>query len=476
MSKVTILIDSDDDDDVVEILEYAPSIKPSLPVKKVSREAVLSQDNQQRVSKRPPPTLKKLPNVTNTKPAPKHQPPSSSKAQAITSCSLKDLASKKQSLPPSPEVKTLPKSILPSKPTASSPRPAPPPPPPLSPSKAKVHSKPKTPAPAPASPKRPGTSKIHHNNLPNAIPAPVVIYSPETRPSENSVPLNSINKLFQRDARTVTLTKAAKRPCSGLSKSPSAIDISKKCETDKELAAIFASSSPEPTSSTSAPSSTSTTPTSSQTMRSSPAAMEKRHVVSSSPPRKMHGGSRCSQEPRQSSLFSPNSLNSPPAPTLKRPISSPQNSSLFSRPAFIKKKVIYGIDDEDGEEEDLELYINHVSSRRKLFSDELKEAERREMGNKQCPLCYMMFPKQEIMDHSFECDGKPTDKGLKKRTIGTAIALNAAERKRKNAGVLDTGPTNYYADSDGALALDGSGFGSEVTGLSWESAGQTRFA
>lgn len=48
---------------------------------------------------------------------------------------------------------------------------------------------------------------------------------------------------------------------------------------------------------------------------------------------------------------------------------------------------------------------------------------------------------------------------------------------RKNAGVQDTGPTNYYADSEGALALDGTGFGSEVTaGLNWESAGQTRFA
>lgn len=34
--------------------------------------------------------------------------------------------------------------------------------------------------------------------------------------------------------------------------------------------------------------------------------------------------------------------------------------------------MVYGIDDEDGEEEDLELYINHVSSRRKLFSDELQ--------------------------------------------------------------------------------------------------------
>lgn len=59
-----------------------------------------------------------------------------------------------------------------------------------------------------------------------------------------------------------------------------------------------------------------------------------------------------------------------------------------------------------------------------------QEAERRKMGNKQCPLCYMMFPKQEIMDHSFECNGKPSDKGLKKRTIGTAVAQSAAEREK----------------------------------------------
>jgi hypothetical protein len=42
----------------------------------------------------------------------------------------------------------------------------------------------------------------------------------------------------------------------------------------------------------------------------------------------------------------------------------------------------------------------------------------------------MMFPKQEIIDHSFECNGRPSDKGLKKRTIGTAVAQSAAERKK----------------------------------------------
>ncbi|KAL9558390.1 hypothetical protein MBANPS3_000933 [Mucor bainieri] len=473
MSKITIIIDSDDDDDVVEILDCAPSMQSSAPSKNINKETPLQQSNKQRIPERPLPTVNKVPNVTNTKPVSKPQP------KASTSSSSKVLPTRKQPPPPSPKSKNLPNkapSTQPTKPKASLSGPAAPP----SPSRAKVQpaSAPKSKPKIPASPKRPSAPKIPHNNSPNPIPTPVVVYSSETRsPSANPVPLNSINKLFQRDARTVTLAKAARRPSSGLSRSPSSVDISKKFEMDKELAAIFASGSPEPSPSTSAPSSTSTstTPPSSQRVRSSPsAAMNKQPVFSSSPPRQMHASS--SQERRQSSLFSPNSLNSPPAPTRKRPMSSPQNPSLFSRPAFSKKKVVYGIDDEDGEEEDLELYINHVSSRRKLFSDELKEAERRKMGNKQCPLCYMMFPKQEIMDHSFECDGKPTDKGLKKKTIGTAVALNAAERKRKNAGILDTGPTNYYADSDGALALDGSGFGSEVTGLSWESAGQTRFA
>lgn len=38
------------------------------------------------------------------------------------------------------------------------------------------------------------------------------------------------------------------------------------------------------------------------------------------------------------------------------------------------------------------------------------------------------------------------------------------------------GPTNYYADSESILATDGTGLNAEVTGMSWESAGQTRFA
>jgi hypothetical protein len=46
---------------------------------------------------------------------------------------------------------------------------------------------------------------------------------------------------------------------------------------------------------------------------------------------------------------------------------------------------------------------------------------------------------------------------------------------RLNKGQIDIGPTNYYADSESILALDGVGFNSEVTGMAWESAGQTRF-
>ncbi|GAN04801.1 hypothetical protein MAM1_0074d04266 [Mucor ambiguus] len=471
MSKVTIIIDSDDDDDVVEILECAPSMRPLTPVKNASTKAVLPQNKEQHEPERATQTADNIPNVTTTKPAPRPQQTSSSKA--FTSSNIEALSSKKQPPPPFVQSETLPKStvVQPTKTITSSPIPAHSP----SSSKAKVRPIPKPRALTRTPPKGPTTSKIHHNS-PNPIPAPVVIYATEARPSEHHPPLNSINSLFQRDARTVILTKSSRRTSSGLSRNTSSVDISKKLEMDKELAAIFASNSPEPSPSTLVPSPTST-PIFSQTAQGSPSAtMGKRPLISSSPPRQMHGSSSSSQEQRQNSLFSPNSLNSPPAPMRKRPIISPQNPSLFSRPEFIKKKVVYGVDDESGEEEDLELYINHVSSRRKLFSDELKEAERRRMGNKQCPLCYMMFPKQNIMDHSFECDGKPTDKGLKKRTIGTAVAINAAERKKKNAGVQDTGPTNYYADSDGALALDGSGFGSEVTGLTWESAGHTRFA
>lgn len=348
MSKFTIIIDSDDDDDIVEILECAPAIELSAPVTNVSAEAVSSQSK-----KREPSTSNKLPNITNTKPA---LMPSS---KTTSSSNLKVLSSKKQASP-SPKSNALSKSasVQPTKATASLPRPS------ASPCKAKAPPKPK----APASPQKPTIPKIHHISSPNPIPAPVVIYSTSTRiPSKNPLPLDSVNKLFQRDARTVTLSKATRRASSGLSRSSSSIDISKKIEMDKDLAAIFASS-PEPSSSTSTPL-LSTVPTSSQTMRLAP-VIDKRSIISSSPPRQVNTSS--SQERRQGSLFSPNSLNSPPAPTRKRPISSPQNPSPFSRPVFSKKKVVYGIDDEDGEEEDLELYINHVSSRRKLFSDELQ--------------------------------------------------------------------------------------------------------
>jgi hypothetical protein len=45
-----------------------------------------------------------------------------------------------------------------------------------------------------------------------------------------------------------------------------------------------------------------------------------------------------------------------------------------------------------------------------------------------------------------------------------------------NKGKINMGPTNYYADSEGALALDGIGFGAEATGMTWESAGTTTFS
>lgn len=46
---------------------------------------------------------------------------------------------------------------------------------------------------------------------------------------------------------------------------------------------------------------------------------------------------------------------------------------------------------------------------------------------------------------------------------------------RLNKGNTDTGPTNYYTDSESVLALDGVGFNAAASGISWESAGRTRF-
>lgn len=342
MDKVTIIIDSDDDDDVVEILECAPIKKPSPLVKrnniKKATKATI-QNNSSRTPGRPLPFDK------------------SQKPTSLPSFSVTKPISKPMPLPK-------PKSLSQSKLLQGKPAILPKPRPPSSPITKPYQSLPQRQKPTPPRP----TPNIHHS--PNPIPAPVVIYSTD-RTAERLPPLGSVNRMFQRDSRTVTLDKAAKR-VSGLTKSPSSIDMSRKIEIDSELAAIFAHS-PEPSSSS--PLKGSSDKSSSQTLRSPSIVVDKDSSLATLSTRQsslLNNNNGQETLRRGSSLFSPNSLDSPPAPTRKRPISSPQNSSPFSRPTFNKKKIIYGIDDEDGEEEDLELYINHVSGRRKLFNDELQ--------------------------------------------------------------------------------------------------------
>ncbi|KAI8638110.1 hypothetical protein BD408DRAFT_436353 [Parasitella parasitica] len=444
MSKITtIIIDSDDDDGFVEILEKASTTKLSVPAKEIHTK----QSNEvafQQATKRGSVNAPALSRASSI--------PTSSNVNIISRMRKPTSPDHSSKVAPSPKpVQTNPfqtKSI-PKRPIISPKHP--------------LHPSPTINLPQ-ESPRR-SKSMSRMISSPNLIPAPVVIYSTGGT-SETIMPLDSVNKMFQRDARSVTLEKATEH-ASGLLKSSSLVAKSKKFEIDSELAAIFAHTH-EP--------SFSIEKSSSQIPKPFPLRADKKPTISSSPTRPSIPNNSSEGLRRGSSLFSPNSLNSLPAPTRQRPIDSRQDASPFRRPIFDKKKIIYDIYDEDGEEENLESYINHVSSRRKLFHDGLQEEEKRQIGNKQCPLCYMMFPKQEIDNHAFNCNGKPSEKGLKKKTIGAAVARNAAERKRKNTGIQDTGPTNYYADSEGALALDGTGFGSEATGLTWESAGQIRYA
>jgi hypothetical protein len=85
----------------------------------------------------------------------------------------------------------------------------------------------------------------------------------------------------------------------------------------------------------------------------------------------------------------------------------------------------------------------------------------------------MLFPKTELTEHASECDGK-TKSGVMRKSISAAVLLEQKERAKKRKGMQETAPTNYYWESDLASA-DGAGFNNEITGLNWESAGQTRF-
>lgn len=52
----------------------------------------------------------------------------------------------------------------------------------------------------------------------------------------------------------------------------------------------------------------------------------------------------------------------------------------------------------------------------------------------QCPICYLLYPKDEINEHAAECKGdKETTgnkRGVRKNTIGAAVEKDESERKR----------------------------------------------
>ncbi|KAG2209159.1 hypothetical protein INT47_005451, partial [Mucor saturninus] len=207
-------------------------------------------------------------------------------------------------------------------------------------------------------------------------------------------------------------------------------------------------------------------------------SMQARGIVYSSPDREtpIQRASRqtntaiCGSPERSTYLLSSPTVEYPS--NLRKPKTS---SSPFSKPTFQKPKVVHELYDEDGKEEDLELFVSIMSSsRRKLHPNNAPK-----IIKMQCPLCYIHYPKNELNEHAADCGGDPEATGneriIRKNTIGAAVLRNEAERKRLNKGKVDNGPTNYYADPESVLALDGSGFNTEASGISWESAGQTRF-
>lgn len=167
--------------------------------------------------------------------------------------------------------------------------------------------------------------------------------------------------------------------------------------------------------------------------------------------------------------------SSPPRPLDARRLKA--SSSPRSVKPIERKPSIF-VDDDDESEDDLGSFISVVdSSRRRAI---VNNTPRNVLS--QCPLCYLMFPKNELADHASDCTGSEEDpkvgqkRGVRENTIAAAVEMDENERRRLNKGKIDMGPTNYYADSESILATDGTGLNAEVTGMSWESAGQTRFA
>ncbi|KAI8368740.1 hypothetical protein BD560DRAFT_132407 [Blakeslea trispora] len=168
------------------------------------------------------------------------------------------------------------------------------------------------------------------------------------------------------------------------------------------------------------------------------------------------------------------SLPKQPNPKTNKPTSQPiAKDTPFSLPPTKRKREWIEIDDEDGDEEDMLSFVDYVYHQNQHTHQSKPKPT---VSRVQCPLCRLFFSQSAIEEHAADCHGQVKEgEGIKKRTIGVAVAQDVQARKRRNQGVTEIGPINYYADSD-ALAVDGTGFDQEVSGgLSWESAGQIRF-
>ncbi|KAI8371262.1 hypothetical protein EDC96DRAFT_87104 [Choanephora cucurbitarum] len=120
---------------------------------------------------------------------------------------------------------------------------------------------------------------------------------------------------------------------------------------------------------------------------------------------------------------------SPPTVQRKRVISSPATKSLFSLPAPKKRKEYVEIYDEDCDEEDMLSFIDYVNHRNQQYQS--PKQQRTTVINVQCPLCRLFFTKGTIEAHTSDCDGQVKEgQGLKKKTIGIAVAKDVLERQK----------------------------------------------
>lgn len=105
--------------------------------------------------------------------------------------------------------------------------------------------------------------------------------------------------------------------------------------------------------------------------------------------------------------------------------------------------------EQDSAEEDLEYYVSFFNKKRKRSSvphtvsqhvfdfyvvyakKHIFQAPAR-TTNIQCPICYLLFPKTELVEHAADCNGeKASDKGIVRKSISAAILLEQKERERQ---------------------------------------------